>query len=110
MNTHVVYLSRIFLELFLKHVYPTMVAEKFQILVVKIIRKDICELKSWICLILLMSSNKTLSQILITTPGKQKSPISYKQCVFRNLFFPSRKGKDYEAEERVKIKLCGCRS
>ena len=35
-----------------------MVAEKFQILGVKITRKYICELKSWICLLLLMPPKK----------------------------------------------------
>ena len=42
MDSQGVYLSRIFLEFFLKPVCPTMVAEKFQIHGVKITGKYIC--------------------------------------------------------------------
>ena len=84
----------IFLEFFLKPGYPTKVVEKFQILGVKITGKYICELKSWICLFLLMSPSKILPQILIiTTPGWRKLPISPQTMFFLNLFFPSSKGE-----------------
>ena len=36
MDSEGVYLSRIFLEFFLKSVYPAMVAEKFQVFSVKV--------------------------------------------------------------------------
>ena len=45
MDSQGVYLSRIFLEFFLKRVYCTMVAEKFHIHGVKITEKYICESK-----------------------------------------------------------------
>ena len=84
----------IFLEFFLKPVYPTKVVEKFQILGVKITGKYICELKSWICLFLLMFPNKILPQTLvITTPGVRKLPISPQTMFFLNLFFPRRKSE-----------------
>ena len=82
---------------------------KFQILGVKITRKYICELKSSICLFLLMSPSKTLPQILIiTTPGRRKLPVSPKQCFFKIYFSPAERGKDYEAEKMNKIKLREC--
>ena len=42
-------LSRIFLEFFLRPVYPIMVAEKFQNHGVKITEKYIYESKNWVC-------------------------------------------------------------
>ena len=41
-----IYLSRIFPEFFLKPVYPTMIAEKYQIYGVKITERYICESKN----------------------------------------------------------------
>ena len=72
--------------------HPTMVVENFQILGVKITRKYICELKSWIYLFLLVPPIKTLLQILITTLDKRKLPIFPKQCFFFKFNFPQQKG------------------
>ena len=55
MDSKGVYVAGIFLEFFHKPVYSTMVVEKFQIYVVTITGKYICESKNWICLFLLMS-------------------------------------------------------
>ena len=67
--------SKCFLNFF-KPVFWTMVAEKFQIHGVKITGKCICESKNWICLFLLMSLSKSLSQvIIITTAGRKKLTI-----------------------------------
>ena len=89
-----VYLSRKFLEFFLKPVYPTMIAEKFQIYCAKITGKHICELK-------------ILNLFILTHAPKQNSPLGfyyhyskqmemthfYRLTFFENLFYPSRKGK-----------------
>ena len=83
-----VYLSRIFLELFLKPVYPTIVAEKFQIHGVK-------------------STGKYSPQILIiTTPSRKRLPTSPEQRFLKIYFSPAeRGGEDYGAEKMTKIKL-----
>ena len=86
-----------------------MAAEKFQILGVKITGKYICELKSWICLVLLMSPSKTLPQILIITYHSRQGEIThFPQCFFKIYFSPSERGKDYEPEKMSKIKLRKC--
>ena len=101
-----IYHSRICLELFLKLVYPTIVAKKFQIHGVKITGKYICESKNWICSFLLMPSSKIIPQVLIiTTPDRRKSNISPEQHLLKILLFPSRKEEDYGAEKITKIKL-----
>ena len=78
------------LNFFVKPVYPTMVAEKFEIRCVKITGKYI-ESKKWICSNILMPLCKTLPQIfIITPPGSRELCNSPKQRFFENLFFPSR--------------------
>ena len=53
--------SWIFSQTCISHqLYPTMVAEKFQIYNVKITGRYICETKNWISSFLLMSPSKTL--------------------------------------------------
>ena len=91
MDSYGVYvLSRMLLEFFLKPVFRTMVAEKFQIHSVTITGKCICESKNWICSFLFMSLSKNLPQVLIiTTPCRRKLTISPKTMFF--VFFPNRK-------------------
>ena len=55
-------------EHFVKPVYPTMFAEKFQIYGIKVTGKYICESKNWICSFLLMYPSKTFPQVLLISP------------------------------------------
>ena len=105
MDSYGVYvLSRMLLEFFLKPVFRTMVAEKFQIHSVTITGKCICESKNWICSFLFMSLSKNLPQVLIiTTPCRRKLTISPKQCFL--YFSPTEREEDYGAEKMTKIKL-----
>ena len=83
-----------------------MVAEKFQNLGVKIPGKYICELKSRICLFLLITHvhKQNFSEILIITTSSNY-PFSPNNVFFKLYFFPAEWGKDYEAEKMTKIKL-----
>ena len=108
MDSEGVYLSRIFLEFFPKLVCFTMVAGKFQIYGIKITIKYICQPKNSCCSFLLMPPSKTLSQVFIIPPPRQKEITHSSQTVFsEDLFFPQQKeGKeDYGVEEITKIKL-----
>ena len=49
-----------------------MIAEKFQIYSVKITGKYIYESKNWICSFLFMHPSKTLPQVFVITPLRQK--------------------------------------
>ena len=101
-----VYLSWIFLRAFLKPVYPTVVAKKFQIYGVKITGKYICDTKSWICSFLPISPNKTSPYVLISTPkAKGNYPFSLNRIFWKSFFLPAEGGKDYGAEKITKIKL-----
>ena len=97
-------LSRIFLEFFLKPVFCTMVAEKFQIHGVKITEKCICESKSSIYSFLLLSLSKSLPQVLIiTTQVRRKLTISLVFCIF-----PQQKGRRImELKKWPKLNLQG---
>ena len=87
-----VYLSKIFLELFLKPVYPIMAAENFQIYGVKITGKY-------------MHPSKTFPRSLSLFPSQKEITHSSGTLFSENLFFPKRKwGKDYGAKRMTKIK------
>ena len=93
-----------FLNFFLKYVFCTIVAERFQTHGVKITGKCICESKSWISSFLLISLSKNLRQdLIITTPRRRKLTISLKQYL---LYFSSaEREEDYGAEKITKIKI-----
>ena len=85
MDTYGVYFSRIFLEFFLKPVYPSMAAEKFQIHSVKVTGKYIWGSKNWICSFFVKFPRKPppLRQFLIiANPDRKKLPISPEQRFF----------------------------
>ena len=102
-TTLVLDLSRIFIEFFLKPVYPTMVAKKFKFMVLRLLENTVV--------------SKKLN--LFAHAPKQKSPpgfyyyysrqkkITYfpqTKC-FENQFFPSREREHYGAENIIKVKL-----
>ena len=104
MDSKGVYFAIIFLEFFVKTVYLTMVAKKFQIHAVKITRKYICQSKDWICLF--MPPSKSVPQVfIITNPGRRKLSIYPIQSVLKMHFLSSRERADYRAEDMTKIKL-----
>ena len=110
MDSEGVYLSRIFLEFFPKLVYFTMVAGKFQIYGIKITIKYICQPKNSCCSFLLMPPSKTLSQVFIIPPPRQKEITHSSQTVFsEDLFFPQQKeGKRImELKKLPKLNLQG---
>ena len=92
-----VYLSRIFLEFFLKPVHPTMAVEKFQIYDINITGRYICESKSWICSYLLMTS--------FSSPWRKKITHFTQTAFSENIFFIKQKGEGYAAENMTKFKL-----
>ena len=95
MDSWGVYVSRIILEFFPKPVYPTMVAERFQIYDAKITGNYICESKNSICSFLLIPQSKTLPQVIIITPPpprRREISIPPEQHFLEIYFFPSRKG------------------
>ena len=88
-TTIVLDLSRIFLEFFLKPVYPS-IPKKFQIHVVNITGKWIYEL-NWICLLMLPS--KTLPQVfIITTPREGNYPFLPNKVFWKSIF-PQQRGR-----------------
>ena len=91
---------------FLKPVFCTMVAENFQIHVVKITEKCMCESKSWICVSQKVEYlSKNLPLVLIITPclSGRKLTISTKQ---RFLYFSSReRGRIMELKKWQKINM-----
>ena len=90
---------------FFSNLYPTMVAETFQIYGVKITGKEICESKNWICSFLFMPPSNILLQVLITTtPGRRKLPTSREQRFLKIYFSPAERGKDYGVKKMTKIK------
>ena len=94
-TTIVLDLSRIFLEFFLKPVYPTMVAKKFQIHGVKITGKYICESKKKT--FLLLPPSRTLPLVfIITIPGRRKLPTPPKQSFLKIYFSPAKRGTTME--------------
>ena len=87
MDSLIVYLSRIFLEFFLRSVYPTMVTKKFQFIFTHATKQD--------------SPSGTYHKYR----GRKKLPISTKQH-FVKVYLPQQKGKkDYGAERITKINL-----
>ena len=109
MDSQGVYHSRIFLNLFGKPVYSTIVAEKFQSYEVRITAKHICESKNSIWSFLLMSPSKTLPQAFIITPQSEGNYSFLPKSVFpRSFFLHNRKGggggMDYGVEKINKNK------
>ena len=111
MDSQGVYHSRIFLNLFGKPVYSTIVAEKFQSYEVRITVKHICESKNSIWSFLLMSPSKTLPQAFIITPQSEGNYSFLPKSVFpRSFFLHNRKGGGVwimELKKLLKINLCG---
>ena len=111
MDSQGVYHSRIFLNLFGKPVYSTIVAEKFQSYEVRITAKHICESKNSIWSFLLMSPSKTLPQAFIITPQSEGNYSFLPKSVFpRSFFFAQQKGGGVwimELKKLLKINLCG---
>ena len=97
-TTIVVDLSRIFLGFFLKPLYPTMVAKKFQI---HGVNKFVSQIESVYSRLQPKLFPRKLSPPL---QGKKITHSSQTKC-FKNLLFPSREGRDYGAENMTKIKL-----
>ena len=98
------FISRIFLDFFLKPIYSTMITEKFQIHSVKITGKYICESKNWICSFLLMPPRKTLPRIFIIIPQADRNcPFLPNSVVWRYFFLRRKGGEDYGVENITKI-------
>ena len=101
-TTIVLDLSRIFFEFFLKPVYPSMVAKKFQIHIVKITGN---KLVSQIEYVFSCPQAKLFPRFL-SLPLQEKEITHFSKTKrFENLFFSSREGEDYGAENMTKIKL-----
>ena len=80
-------------SIILKPVYATMVAEKFQIQVVKITGKYICESKKIESVHFYSCPQAKLSPWFLLSPLQQKEFIHFARATFyKNLCFPSRKG------------------
>ena len=94
-----------FLVFFLKPVFCTTVAEKFQIHGVKITGKCFCESKNWICSFLPMSPSKTLPQVFAHVPKQNTPPLPQGRKLpipppkQRFLYFSSAEREDYGAEK-----------
>ena len=100
------FISPEYFLIFFSNLYiPPWLKKMFQIHGVKITGKYICESNNWICSNLLMPSSKTpprfLSSLLQAEGNYPFPPNKF----FENLFFPSREGEDYGAENMTKIKL-----
>ena len=89
-------LSRIFLEFFLKPIYPTIIAKSFKFMVLRLLKNKFVSQMKFVYL---------CPQVYIsTTPGEVTTLFSQTKC-FKNLFFPRREGENYGAENMAKIKL-----
>ena len=88
MDSKKVYLSRIFLELYI----PPWLLKSFKIYGVKITGKYICESKNWIWLLMHPKQSSPLG-FITTIPGRRKLFIFSKQSVLKIYFFPANSGK-----------------
>ena len=84
-----VYLSRIFLDFFLKSVYPNMVVKSFKCLVLRLLETKF----------LLMSLRKSLPQ----AEGNYQFPAN--RVFWKSVFHPAQRGEGYGAEKTTKVKL-----
>ena len=84
-----VYLSIIFLDFFLKPVYPNMVVKSFKFLVFRLLEDKF----------LLMSLSKPLPQ----AEGNYHFPPN--RIFWKSVFHPTERGQGYGAEKTAKIKL-----
>ena len=99
------FISRIFLDFFLKPIYSTMITEKFQIHSVKITGKYICESKNWICSFLLMAPSFRFlstppSGFWHYPPGRRKLPTPPEQR-FLKFFSWAERGKRITELEKI---------
>ena len=75
---------------------------------VKITGKYICELKNWICSILIVPPSKTLHQIfIITTPDRRKLPISPPKKFLKVYFSPAQRERTMELKIWPKLNFQG---
>ena len=82
-----------------------MFAGKFQIHGIKITGKYIFESKNWIIHFYSFSQAKLFPRFYYRHSRQKEITHFPRTTFFENLFFPSRKGEDYEAEKMTKIKL-----
>ena len=93
-----------FFGFFLKPVYPTMIVEKFKLMVLRLLENTFVSQKAES--VHSYSCPQTLSQVfIITTQGRRKLPISPEQHFLKICFSPAKGGKDYGAERMTNIKL-----
>ena len=92
-----VYLSRIFLESFLKPIYPIIVAEKFQIYGVKITGKYISESKKLNLFLFAHVSKENSPQ------AKGNFPFHPNSIFWKSIFLPAERGRIME----MKLNLWG---
>ena len=95
-------LSRIFLEFFLKSVYRSMVAKSFKFMVLRLLGTKFVSQIEYVS----SCPQAKLFPRFLSSPLQEKEITHFFQTkCFKNLFFPSREGEDYGAENITKIKL-----
>ena len=102
------FISRIFLDFFLKPIYSIMITEKFQIYSVKITGKYICESKNWICSFLLMAPSFRFlstppSGFWHYPPGRRKLPTPPEQRFLKFFSWAERRKRITELEKIPKL-------
>ena len=95
-------LSRIFLNYFLKLYIPPWLQESFKFIVLRLQKnKFVSQIES-----VYSCPQAKLSLRFLSSPLQEKEITHFFQTkCFKNLFFPSREGEDYGAENMTKIKL-----
>ena len=92
-----------FLNFFSNRYFAPWQQQSFKFIVLRLMENAFVNQKVEFVHFCLFPQGKTLPQLLITTPGRRKLPISLKQ---RFLYFSSAEsGEDYGAEKMTKIKV-----
>ena len=95
--------SRIFLEFFLKPVYPTRVVKSFKFMVLRLLENTFVRQN---LNLFTHGPKQNSSPGFYHNHSRQKEITHFPQLkCFKNLFFRSREGEDYRAENMTKIKL-----